>query len=247
MQYLVTESKWNDFRKVFTETAKNYNSIAIDAVAFYVIKAAYKCFGKALRPRYEERLSKHFNKRYYYKNMLKSLISLWYLEDLGVLRKNEHVIDVGCGGSPSILAYMIVQKKEKPLNAELIDKSNCQIAIAEKLLGNNCEITTHVHDFSFEKSNFTNNSFVIMSYFLCEQSKHKIKNIVEHLEFGENDTLVIDYRKNIEKLHKKLRIPKQKKLYTWSLRTALPFDITLAAGEGSIHVSGLYVKSTEGS
>jgi len=125
-----------------------------------------------------------FNQAYFLKNLYKCLIALTYLDQYNLLQK-QPICDIGCGGGCFTLAYQLVFGR---VDANLIDKSSSQLAIAKQICTDfnvsfcNCDLSSDI---------LNNQNLNLYSYSLGEQSDIKNTNLGDNL-------LLIDYPEVIE-------------------------------------------------
>ena len=99
----------------------------------YLLKIFYEMWGKyakASKLDYNP-IASSFNKIYFWKNLLKSLIFFDKFYDL----IGNSILDVGCGAAPVSIAItkLIKKRKEENLSVSLIDKSKNQLHIAKDI------------------------------------------------------------------------------------------------------------------
>lgn len=238
--FFVSENRWDEFRCVWRETQKEYDSLFLRKSMGSMLKVLFKAVGEFLRPNYTEQFSEYFNKTYYYKNFLKNLIALWYVNDKFGICSYDNVIDIGCGGAPSALAYLISQHPSVLPKLHLYDKSKWQLRIAKKFLKSFNNITIHNCDICHANPNEFENGLIFMSYFVCEQPKKELKKLVSHITHLNNSSiLIVDYKSKTDKLRK---LMDSRRCHTFSLKIPLPDDISMIIEERSLTIHGLFFK-----
>lgn len=125
-----------------------------------------------------------FNQAYYFKNLLKCLAVLSFLQEASYLNYKT-IIDLGCGAGTFSNAYSKYFNFEQAI---LIDKSSEQIQLADKLNQKN-NITFINADLNSIK--VKEKALILCSYLFCE-------GIAQQINFC-NDMLIIDYLSAIKK------------------------------------------------
>lgn len=168
-----------------------------------LLKIIYKIWGKYIKSNKfnYNHIASSFNKVYFWKNLLKSMIFFDKYYDL----IGEGILDVGCGAAPvSIAIASLVQYREgeNNISINLIDRSKNQLSIAKDLaeiMSIRIELYTEANfDIKYKKYS----ELVIFSYFFCEQEKHFLKILFNNREKFSKGFVVIDYQKNIMKIKK---------------------------------------------
>lgn len=168
----------------------------------FILKKIYEFLGKYIKASKVDynSIALTFNKVYFWKNLLKSLIFFDAFYDM----IGNSVIDVGCGAAPVSIAIakLMENRRKKDLSFTLIDKSKNQLSIAKditQILSINVE--AYIEDF-FDISYEKYSGLVIFSYFFCEQESDFLKRLFDNRDKFSEGFVFIDYEDNIAKIEK---------------------------------------------
>jgi SAM-dependent methyltransferase len=182
-----------------------------------------------------------FNKNYFIKNLYKSMISMFYLQENNLLNTVD-ILDIGCGAGPASLGYLLVKSLNstdyRDLNITIVDTSVGQLDLAFKIL--DCLKIKNINSIrkKFIISDQILDELVLFSYFICEQDSKYINILSNHVKNFKKGFICIDYEKNIRKLE---RLLKHKYEFTsWNLKVKVEKDILNLLQEEYIYVHGCY-------
>jgi hypothetical protein len=212
-----------------------------------LLRILYKNFGKWIKIRgIYNILSQSFNRTYFYKNLLKNVISFYYLRDHDFFIDYE-ITDIGCGAAPSAIAYYYLRNQyegfsQTKATANIVDCSEHQLRIASVLLSFfNIETRKSNCNYKIDGTSCYAHK-VFFSYFMCEQNKNFIKGLMKYHSNFSKGFVLIDYKSNIKKLEKRLLANETGEFISWDLTYQLDEEIAELIGEDNINVCGGYFK-----
>ena len=204
----------------------------------YLLKIFYEMWGKyakASKLDYNP-IASSFNKVYFWKNLLKSLIFFDKFYDL----IGNSILDVGCGAAPVSIAItkLIKKRKEENLSVSLIDKSKNQLRIAKDITQiMSINVKSYTEDF-FEMPYENYSELVIFSYFFCEQRSDFLKILFNNRKKFSGGFAIIDYRDNIVKIEKYFRENGDNGIESVFLNYSVPKIISELIHDSEVNIYG---------
>lgn len=208
----------------------------------YLLKIFYEICGKYMKASKLDYnpIALSFNKVYFWKNLLKSLIFFDIFFDL----IGNSILDVGCGAAPASIAIakLMKNRKERNLSFTLIDKSKNQLSIAKDITKiMSVKVKSYTEDF-FEIPCEKSSELVIFSYFFCEQRKDFLKILFDNREKFSGGFVFIDYNDNIVKIEKYFRENGDNRIESISLNCSVPKVISELIYDTEVNVYGCFYR-----
>lgn len=208
----------------------------------YLLKIFYKICGKYMKASKLDynSIALSFNKVFFWKNLLKSLIFFDKFYDL----IGNSILDVGCGAAPASIAIAKLTKnrKEKNVSFTLIDKSKNQLSFAKditKIMSVKVEYyTEEFFELPYEKYS----ELVIFSYFFCEQRRDFLKILFDNREKFSGGFVFIDYNDNIVKIEKYFKENGENRIKSISLNCSVPKIISEIINDTEVNVYGCFYR-----
>lgn len=208
----------------------------------YLLKIVYKMWGKYVKAsKFDYNLiASSFNKVYFWKNLLKSLI--FFDEFYNLI--DDAILDVGCGAAPTSIAIakLMKNRKEENLSFSLIDKSKKQLSIAKDITQiMSITVKSYKEDF-FEIPYEKCSELVIFSYFFCEQRKDFLKKLFDNREKFSGGFVFIDYNENIIKIEKYFKANGDNRIESVSLNYSVPKIISDLIYDTEVNIYGCFYR-----
>ena len=208
----------------------------------YLLKKFYKMWGKHIKASKFDynSIALTFNKVYFWKNLLKSLIFFDIFYDL----IGNSILDVGCGAAPASIAIakLMKNRKREKLSFTLIDKSKNQISIAIDITQiMSIKVKSYIEDF-FEMPYERYSELVIFSYFFCEQKSDFLEILFNNREKFSGGFVFIDYNDNIVKIEKYFRENGDNRIESVSLNYSVPSILSELIYDTEVNVHGCFYR-----
>lgn len=208
----------------------------------YLLRTFYEIYGKYMKASKLDYnpIALSFNKVYFWKNLLKSLIFFDSFFDL----IGNSILDVGCGAAPASIAIakLMKNRKEENLSFTLIDKSKNQLSIAKDITKiMSVKVKSYTEGF-FEIPSEKCSELVIFSYFFCEQRKDFLKILFDNREKFSGGFVFIDYNDNIVKIEKYFRENGDNRIESISLNCSVPKVISELIYDTEVNVYGCFYR-----
>lgn len=168
----------------------------------FILKHVFRTFGKHINHKWNYDLcADSFNRSYYWKNYLKSMIFINNIIDSD-LKQCEQIIDIGCGAAPASAAFgtLFRERKQEEIRVNLIDKSIRQIKLAQQFLTILQIDINSIKTEVFQLNGKTFEYIVLFSFFICEQDNQFIEELFLQRECFKAGFIIIDYESTIKLL-----------------------------------------------
>ena len=197
----------------------------------FILKYVYRAFGRHINHKWNyDFCADSFNRSYYWKNYLKSMIFINNILDSD-LKQCMEIIDIGCGAAPASAAFgtLFRERKQVEIKVNLIDKSVRQIKLAQQFLTILQIDINSINTEVFQLNGKTFEHIVLFSFFICEQNNQFIEELFLQRECFKAGFIVIDYNLTIKLLQdmfakngdKRLKVKQYKYLLNAQTRSVL--------------------------